>query len=79
MMSGSVLVAKAGRWGWLLLLSGSQVQVGAARPLAAGGACRLTACLALPVHFLAGAPIGGGDLDGHWLTASIRNKPGNPT
>ena len=36
MISWSVLVAKAGRWGWLLLLSGSQVQVGAARPLAAG-------------------------------------------
>jgi hypothetical protein len=40
-MSGSVLVAKAGRSGWLLLLSGLQFQVRAAMPLLRDGPCPL--------------------------------------
>ena len=40
-MSGSVLVAKAGRSGWLLLLSGLQFQVRAVRPLLGDGPCPL--------------------------------------
>ena len=64
MISWSVLVAKAGRWGWLLLLSGSQVQVGAARPLAAAG---------LSVGRCVRHPSGVSRSSGHWLAASARN------
>jgi hypothetical protein len=48
MISRSVLVAKAGRWGWLLLLSGSQMQVRGARPWPAGGPCRLGGAGGIP-------------------------------